>query len=100
MQTERVTFLTTAEHKAALDAFALANGLSVGHVLREASSRYIAEQRISAEEEAAMKVLLDELEEALPRWNARFDSMEASLDRAHRSVQEALAVSAAAKAAA
>ncbi len=34
MQTERVTFLTTPDHKAALDAFARAKGMSVGHVVR------------------------------------------------------------------
>ena len=43
MQTERVTFLTTPDHKAALDAFAASNGKSVGHVVREATSRYIVE---------------------------------------------------------
>ena len=34
MQTERVTFLTTPDHKAALDAFAVGSGRSVGHVVR------------------------------------------------------------------
>jgi hypothetical protein len=43
MQTERVTFLTTPDHKAALDAFARENGMSVGHVVREATSRYIVD---------------------------------------------------------
>ena len=38
MQTERVTFLTTPDHKAALDAFAASTGMSVGHVVREASA--------------------------------------------------------------
>ena len=42
MQTERVTFLTTPDHKAALDAFAANSGMSVGRVVREATTRYIA----------------------------------------------------------
>jgi len=42
MQTERVTFLTIPADKAAVDAFARVNGMSVGHVVREATSRYFA----------------------------------------------------------
>jgi hypothetical protein len=92
MQTERVTYLTSAEQKAALEAFAKARGESVGSVLREATVRYIAEPpRRDAAEEAALALLLDELEAAIPRWNAKFDSMEASLDRAHAAVRKALA---------
>ena len=41
MQTERVTFLTSPDHKAALDAFAASNGKSVGQVLLAASTRYL-----------------------------------------------------------
>ena len=43
MQTERVTYLTSAEHKAALEAFAKARGESVGNVVREATTSYMAE---------------------------------------------------------
>ena len=39
MQTERVTYLTTAEQKAALEAFAKARGESVGNVVREATAK-------------------------------------------------------------
>ena len=35
MRTERVTFVTAPDQKAARDAFAANNGQSVGHVLRE-----------------------------------------------------------------
>ena len=91
MQTERVTFLTSRDHKAALDAYAANSGQSVGNVLREASVRYIAQPLNSADrDEAALELLLEELEGALPNWNARFDSMEASLDHAHIAVREAL----------
>jgi hypothetical protein len=91
MQTERVTYLTSAEHKAQLEAFAKSRGESVGNVLREATMRYIAQPpESSASEAAAMDILLNELEDAIPKWNAKFDSMEANLDRAHNAVREAL----------
>ena len=44
MQTERVTFLTSPEHKAALDAFAAKRGESVGNVVREATARYMGHE--------------------------------------------------------
>jgi len=94
MHTERVTFLTNRDHKAALDAFAAKSGRSVGHVLREASSRYIAEQQAPSdrdEYEEALELILPELEEMLPKWHAGLDRMEANLDRAHQAVREALA---------
>ena len=64
MQTERVTFLTTPDHKAALDAFAANNGMSVGHVVREATTRYVIEGDMS--EDDRFKLLINELDEALP----------------------------------
>ena len=92
MQTERVTFLTSREHKAALDAYASSRGESVGNVVREATARYITQPpELAQDEEAALELLVKELEEAIPRWNAKFDSMEASLDHAHLAVREALA---------
>jgi hypothetical protein len=89
MQTERVTFLTTPDHKAALDAFAAGSGRSVGHVVREATSRYISEGE--ADDEEALAMLLREVEALLPKWNAQMDRMEANLDRAHNAVRDALA---------
>ena len=86
MQTERVTFLTTPDHKAALDAFARESGMSVGHVVREATSRYIAHDNSDDEYEQAF-----ELEAALTKWHRQFDSMESSLDAAHTAVRQALA---------
>ena len=73
MQTERVTFLTTPDHKAALDAFARDSGMSVGHVVREATSRYVAEGEM--DEDDRFKLLIKELDDALP-------DMHAALDRA------------------
>ena len=96
MQTERVTFLTTPDHKAALDAYAAKTGKSVGNVVREATTRYIARPpQADGGDEAALALLLDELEAAMPRWNAQFDTMEASLDHAHDEVRKALAIVAA-----
>jgi hypothetical protein len=96
MQTERVTFLTSPDHKAALDAFAASQGKSVGHVLREASSRYIADAGYDEDEEG-LKFVLDEIGRMLPQWNARLDSMEHSIDAANEAIRAALAEVAATK---
>ena len=71
MQTERVTFLTTPDHKAALDSFAKDAGMSVGHVLREASTRYVAEGDMNEDER--FKLLVSELNDALPHIHAALD---------------------------
>lgn len=71
MQTERVTFLTSPDHKAALDAFASRNGMSVGHVVREATARYVAEGEMNDDDR--FKLLIDELEGALPHMHAALD---------------------------
>lgn len=81
MQTERVTYLTSAEQKAALEAFAKARGESVGNVLREAASKYIAEPVLSDGEEEALRLLATELHEAAPR-------IQASLDRTSKTLRE------------
>jgi hypothetical protein len=92
MQTERVTYLTSAEHKAALEAFAKSRGESVGNVVREATARYIAQPpELSAQDDAALNLLADELEAAIPKWNAKFDSMEASIKRARKAIRDSLA---------
>ena len=89
MQTERVTFLTTPDHKAALDAFAAGNGISVGHVLREASSRYLAAGEASEEEILAL--LAREVEEAVPRMQADIREAVAAMQQANRIVDAVLA---------
>lgn len=71
MQTERVTFLTTPDHKAALDAFAAGVGMSVGHVVREATTRYVADGDMN--EDDRFKLLIDELDAALPAMHAALD---------------------------
>lgn len=70
-QSERVTFLTSVEQKAALDAFAAERGESVGNVVREATTRYIAEGDMNEDER--FELLIGELEDALPHMHAALD---------------------------
>ena len=90
MQTERVTFLTSRDHKAALDAYAARNGKSVGNVVREATSAYIAREP-EDEYESALELIIPELELTLAKWNKQIDSMEASIDLARDAIDRALA---------
>jgi hypothetical protein len=87
MQTERVTFLTSPDNKAALDAYAARTGKSVGHVLREAASRYIAQE---ADEEAELAALVEEANRAIPRMRETLDSMIATLDATNAKVAATL----------
>lgn len=88
MQTERVTFLTSRDHKAALDAYAQESGMSVGHVVREATSRYIAQP--STTEEAELAALVEQVNEAIPKMEAAFDEMSRTLRETHEEVDRAL----------
>lgn len=89
MQTERVTFLTSRDHKNALDAFAASNGMSVGHVVREATSRYIVEGEM--DEEDALALLTREVEDAVPRMRADIGEAVLAIEKANRAVDAALA---------
>lgn len=86
MQTERVTFLTTPDQKAALDAFAANSGKSVGHVLREASSQYMAEAPLNEDEKLA--ILVAELNEAVPAIAASFDRMTAMIEATREELRQ------------
>lgn len=77
LQTERVTYLTNAEQKAALEAFAKARGESVGSVLREAVAEYMGQP--SAKEEAELIALTQQVNEAVPRINAKLEAISASI---------------------
>ena len=83
MQTERVTFLTSRDHKAALDAYAASSGQSVGNVVREATAHYIAQPRIEADDEEALKLLAKELNEAAPRIQASLERTQAKMEALH-----------------
>ena len=92
MQTERVTFLTTPDHKAALDAFAASSGKSVGHVVREASSHYMAEaSQVRDEEEQALALILPEVEQALADMQSSIAQMRADISRTCATVDAVLA---------
>ncbi len=92
MQTERITFLASRDHKAALDAYASSRGESVGNVVREATSRYISQPPETKDEcEEALDLLLPELETMLPKWHRQMDSMEASIKKARDAIDRALA---------
>ena len=82
MQTERVTFLTSREHKKALDAYASSSGQSVGNVVREATARYIGQP--TPDEEAELAALVAQVNEAIPKMHASIDRMIETLDKSHR----------------
>ena len=88
MQTERVTYLSTAEHKAQLEAFAAARGESVGSVLREAAALYMGKP--SESEEAELAALTQQVNEAIPRMAAAFDRMSDRMERTHAKVDALL----------
>ena len=84
MQTERVTFLTSRDHKAALDAYAANSGQSVGNVVREATVRFMAQP--SAEEDAELSELaaiMNEVAKAVP-------DMRASLERTAQKMEDTI----------
>lgn len=91
MQTERVTFLTSRDHKAALDAYAKESGMSVGHVVREATASYMAPPSTKSEDEQVFELILPVLEEALPRMQADLDAMRRSIAETNVAVEAALA---------
>lgn len=88
MQTERVTFLTSPDHKAALDAYAAQAGQSVGHVVREATNQFISQP--SPDEEVELTALMEHVNEAIPKMNASIDRMIATMDATHRRVDAVL----------
>lgn len=93
MQTERVTYLTSAEQKAALEAFAKARGESVGNVLREAATRYISapDPEPTREEEEALKLLVAQLNEAVPAMQASLERSIARIKRSNAEIDRKLA---------
>jgi uncharacterized protein YlxW (UPF0749 family) len=90
MQTERVTFLTSRDHKAALDAYATRTGQSVGNVVREATSQFISQPRAANDEEAELAALVAQVNEALPKMNASIDDMIATMQKTHEEVDRTL----------
>ncbi len=84
MRTGRVTFLTTPHRKAALDAFAVSSGLSMGHVVREATARCLAEPAPADDEEA--------LALALPERKAAVSDMRSTIAEIRTDITRTCAV--------
>lgn len=90
MQTERVTYLTSPEQKAALEAFAKARGESVGNVVREATAQYIAPSRQDAEAERNLERLLPEAEMAIREIGEDIAAMRAMIAETNVAVEAVL----------
>ena len=90
MQTERVTYLTSTEQKAALESFARARGESVGQVVREATSKFISQPAAANDEEAELAALVAQVNEAIPKMEAAFDEMSRSMRETHAIVDRTL----------
>ena len=90
MQTERVTFLTSREHKAALDAFAAKRGESVGNVVREATARYIAPSRADAATERELERLVPEAEVAIREIGEDILAMRAMIAETNAAIEAVL----------
>ena len=90
MQTERVTFLTSREHKKALDAFAAKRGESVGNVVREATAQYIAPSRTDAEMERELERLLPEAEGAIREIGDDISAMRAMIAETNAAIAAVL----------
>lgn len=82
MHSERVTYLATAEQKAALEAFARERGESVGNLVREAVAEYMAKP--TPEEEAELVALTAQVNAAIPRMMASLDRMSETLRKSHK----------------
>jgi signal transduction protein with GAF and PtsI domain len=81
MQTARVTILMTPDKKAAFDAVAASRGQSVGEFFRTAGDE-AANKSASAkqeDEEAALELLAQVLEETVPRMREDLEAMQRSI---------------------
>jgi hypothetical protein len=87
MQTQRVTFLTSPEHKAALDAYAVRSGQSVGNVVREATTRFLGQ---GEDEEAQLAALVEQVNLAIPKMEASLDDMSRIMRETHAEVDAML----------
>jgi hypothetical protein len=87
MQTERVTFLTSPETKAALTAKASERGISVGEYVRR---KVEDDDDLTPAEEAELAALVKEVNLAVPKMNAMFDEMQATIRKSHDEVDRLL----------
>lgn len=88
MQTARVTILMTPEKKAAFDAIAMQKGVSTGEFFRQAGERYAGDTK---EDEEALALVVNELEELLPKMNGKLESIRHSIATVRQAIRESLA---------
>jgi hypothetical protein len=90
MQTERVTFLTTPQGKAAIAARAAARGISVGEYVRR---RVENDDEPTDGEEAELAAIVEELVAAIPDMKARLERaatlIEGAVNDSDRRLREA-----------
>ena len=90
MQTERVTILMTPARKASLAARAAAQHMSIGQYVRR---KIEDEDDLSPEQEAELAMLIEQVNEAVPKMRADLDHMIATIqatnDKVDRTLREA-----------
>jgi hypothetical protein len=89
MQTERITFLTTPDGKAALASRAAARGVSVGEYIRRKVEEEDSDD-FSAQDEAELAILVAQVNEAMPKMEASLDEMSQMLRATHQEVDRML----------
>ncbi len=87
MQTERVTFLTTPKFKATLAARAAARGISIGEYIRR---KVEDDEELTPEQEAELAVLVEQVNEAVPKMQESLDEMSRELRSTHEEVDRVL----------
>jgi hypothetical protein len=87
MRSARVTFLTTPDGKAELEAKAATLGVSSSEFVRLAVDNF---DKPGAAEEAELAVLVDEVNKAIPKMAASLDGMSRTLRKAHQEVDRTL----------
>lgn len=83
MQTERVTVLMTPQKKAALAARAAAQNISIGQYVRQ---KIEDDDDLTAEQEAELALLVEQVNEAIPRMNAALNEMSTRARAVHEEV--------------
>jgi len=85
MQNARVTFLTTPDRKAAIEAKAASLGVSSGEYIRLAVDNF---DRISAKEEVELAALAAELNAAVPAMRASLNRSNLVLEDLHAEMNQ------------
>lgn len=87
MQTERVTFLTTPDHKAGLARRAAAQGISIGEYVRRKTDD---DDDLTPEQEAEFALLITQVNEAIPQMAETLDGMIETVRKTRQNIQDTL----------